>query len=218
MKKTIFLVLALVVLFGCTTQTPVNHVDNNSGSPSLTAVDSDHDGIPDNAEKLLGTDPLNSDTDGDGILDKMDKNPVWVDIPVPESTGVNDFFIKEVIVENNFDSASNKVVSDHLEIVLDNNGTQDITSFTAFYQISDLNTGKKESYLKPLTGFVLEKGKEKSVHIDLSGVSGHFRANPNSAYYTSKDSLLFNVLINSAGHQAQKAEVRKDAGGAEVTD
>jgi hypothetical protein len=191
-------------------------ISNNITAGNLT--DSDHDGIPDNAEKILGTDPLNPDTDGDGINDKEDKNPVWVDIPVVESTGVSDFSIKELMVENNYDPIENKAAPDHLEIILKNNGQQDISNFTVFYIITDTKTNSKESYLLSLKGFILNKGQEESVHIDISGKSGHFRANPNSIYYTTTDELEFNVTVNANGHQAEKAYVKKGAGGAEVPD
>jgi hypothetical protein len=39
-------------------------------------LDSDNDGLTDEQEKLLGTDPLNPDTDGDGLLDSRDPNPL----------------------------------------------------------------------------------------------------------------------------------------------
>jgi hypothetical protein len=38
--------------------------------------DSDHDGLPDLVEKRLGLDPHNADTDGDGIKDGQDANPM----------------------------------------------------------------------------------------------------------------------------------------------
>lgn len=39
-------------------------------------ADTDGDGIPDGEEILLGTDPLRADTDGDGIIDGLDKYPL----------------------------------------------------------------------------------------------------------------------------------------------
>jgi len=49
--------------------------------------DTDHDGIMDGAERMLGTDPKNFDTDGDGWSDggeiAADKNPLHKDAPPP---------------------------------------------------------------------------------------------------------------------------------------
>lgn len=42
-------------------------------SPEL---DSDGDGLTDDEERRLGTNPFNSDTDGDGIIDGLDKYPL----------------------------------------------------------------------------------------------------------------------------------------------
>ena len=38
-----------------------------TNSYAATSTDTDHDGIPDISESLIHTDPLNADTDGDGI-------------------------------------------------------------------------------------------------------------------------------------------------------
>ncbi|MCW8139705.1 MAG: hypothetical protein KIT58_12475 [Planctomycetota bacterium] len=44
---------------------------------SAGALDSDGDGLTDDEERLLGTDPFNPDTDGDGILDGRDLAPLF---------------------------------------------------------------------------------------------------------------------------------------------
>lgn len=44
---------------------------------SPCAGDTDHDGFPDDVERLLGTDPTNPDTDGDGVRDGIDADPLW---------------------------------------------------------------------------------------------------------------------------------------------
>jgi len=205
----VVLLVGIGVLAGCTTKQT-----NNPTAPGNT-VDSDKDGIPDTAEKTLGTDPLNPDTDGDGINDTADSHPTIYDGHIMESTGSADFSIKEVIVENNYDPITKTSAPDHLEIVLVNNGSQNISNFEVFYTITDLKTNQTQSTLLPLNGFILGSHQEKSVHIDVSGKEGHFRANPNSIYYTSKNQLQFNVIVNAQGHQAQRATVKKDAGGTE---
>ncbi len=225
----ILLVGGIVFLAGCiANQAASNHTGAGAGglasanmsnnTAAGTAVDSDRDGLPDRVEKVLGTDPLNPDTDGDGINDKEDAHPLNVDSPPPESTGVADFSIKELMLENNYDFLTRQPASDHLEIVLSNKGGQDISNFVVLYNITDTVTGQEQSYLLPLDGFVLGAGQNKSVHIDLSGAQGHFRANPNSIYYTSVNGLKVDVLVSAQGHQAQRAELNKDPGGAEVVD
>ncbi len=43
---------------------------------SAKPLDSDNDGLTDEQERLLGTDPLIPDTDGDGLIDSKDPNPL----------------------------------------------------------------------------------------------------------------------------------------------
>jgi hypothetical protein len=203
------LLAGIVVVAGCTTKQT-----GNSSTPG-NIIDSDKDGIPDAAEKTLGTDPLNPDTDGDGLNDRVDPHPTIYDGNISESTGPADFSIKQVLVENNYDPVTKTDALDHLEIVLVNNGTQNISGFDVFYTITDLKTNQKMSTLLPLNGFVLGSHQEESVHIDVSGKVGHFRANPNSIYYTSMNQLQVDVLVNAQGHLAQRATVKKDVGGTE---
>jgi hypothetical protein len=49
-----------------------------SASAYAANSDRDSDGIPDNAEVIMGTDPLNADSDGDGIMDIDDSKPTEV--------------------------------------------------------------------------------------------------------------------------------------------
>ncbi|MEA1894014.1 MAG: hypothetical protein U9N36_02195 [Euryarchaeota archaeon] len=49
-------------------------------------VDSDGDGWDDEYELIAGTDPNNTDTDGDKYWDPLDSNPLDPDIPVPRVT------------------------------------------------------------------------------------------------------------------------------------
>jgi len=199
-----------------------NQQTTNLNSPSkqqqASGADTDKDGIPDNAEIALGTDPQNADTDGDGINDKADKTPTLVDKPFVKSTGANDFSIEKVLVENNVDPATNKGVPDHLEVLLQNNSQQAIKDFSIYYEYNDLVDNSKQSYEMSLSGFVLKPGETKSANIDISGKSGHFRANPNSSYYQSINPKEVKVVVSATGHQAQEVTVKKDKGGAETAD
>jgi len=59
---------------------------------NFTAVDSDNDGITDDVEVTLGTDPFNSDTDGDGLNDGAEVNQYLTD-PLnadSDSDGISD--------------------------------------------------------------------------------------------------------------------------------
>jgi hypothetical protein len=49
---------------------------DNDGIGNRTDVDDDNDGLNDEAELPLGTDPLNKDTDNDGVIDSLDAFPL----------------------------------------------------------------------------------------------------------------------------------------------
>lgn len=57
-----------------TTVPPTNA--STAGTGNASATDTDFDGWPDALEIQMGTDPNNPDTDGDGILDAKDPNPL----------------------------------------------------------------------------------------------------------------------------------------------
>ena len=184
----------------------------------LNGADFDKDGIPNNAEKILGTNPNSADTDGDGINDKNDKKPTFADISFIKSTGEKCFSIQEVLVENNYDEIKRKDAADHLEIIVKNKCNKPISNFSIFYTMKDLKTKQTQSYILPLNVFVLGSNTKKSIHIDVSNQKGHFVANPNSMYYNSLNQIKVNVTLSAKGYQAQKGSVVKDAGGAEVAD
>ena len=220
---TLAIIVVAFIIFNIGNNAPKNpklkSKQTTGVNKSLTSkVDSDKDGIPDNAEVVLGTDPRNPDTDGDGINDKADKNPTLVDKPFIKSTGANDFSIEKVLVENNVDPSTNKGVPDHLEVFLKNKGEKAIKNFSIYYEYNDLVNNSKQSYEMPLTGFVLKPGETKSVNIDTSGKPGHFRANPNSSYYQSINPKKIKVVVSAPGYQAQELSVKKDKGGAETVD
>ncbi|WP_292466191.1 hypothetical protein [Methanolobus sp.] len=212
--------MSIVAISGCTSSTSPDSapVANNEQNSINQNVDSDGDGIPDNAEGLLGTDPLNPDTDGDGIYDKEDSNPNLV-YTIPEAlSGPKGFAIKEVLVENNYDEIAKKDASDHLEISLENLADTEINNFTVYYTITDINASAKQSYELPLDGFNLQLGETKAVHIDIEQGLNHYRANPNSLYYKSMNELEFNVMVSTPAYQSQTSSVIKDAGGEELAD
>ncbi len=182
-----------------------------------TPGDGDGDGIPDKAEKVLGTDPFNPDTDGDGIDDKTDKDPVYAEKP-SISTGSSGYKITQAIVENNYDTEAKKDAADHLEITLQNIAGKDITGFSIYYTITGPVKSQEEGYIKDLTGLVLKAGETRTIHFDNVKKKDHYGENPNSIYYRTQDALLFDVTLSAEGYQAQNVQIHKDAGGAEQPD
>ncbi|HEY8595136.1 MAG TPA: hypothetical protein VIL84_07815 [Devosiaceae bacterium] len=181
-------------------------------------TDTDHDGIPDTAEKLLGTDPQNPDTDGDGINDLKDSAPTFLADPIAQSGGKAPFEIKEALVENNYDYAHNKGAPDHLELLVKNTSGTPEAGFSIYYTIKDENDGKTEAYFRKLDGFSVPANGEARIHIDESGLPGHFRGNPNSIYLTNADAKTVTFELKLDGYAPVSTSVHKDKGGAETAD
>jgi hypothetical protein len=185
---------------------------------AMAQTDTDGDGIPDTAEALLGTDPLQADTDGDGQNDLADKDPVFMANALDTAGAAAPFTIKEALVENNYDYAAKKDATDHLELLLANTGQTDLTGFSLYYSIKDLDTGMVQGTTKRLEGFTVPVGGEARIHLDDATIAGHFRANPNSIYTTSQAAKTFTVMVKADGFAPISVEIAKDKGGAEAAD
>jgi hypothetical protein len=185
--------------------------------PAMAATDTDKDGVPDAAEPVLGTDQLNPDTDGDGLNDLADKAPLNAENPIVQ-TGKANGFTFTAKVEDNFDPATKKDVSDHLELEVKNISGEALTNMSMYYTLKDDVTGKTEAYFKPLVGLVINKGETMSVNLDDTGMPGHYRENPNSAYHKSENGKVFTVQLAAAGYTPVQIEFKKDKGGAEKAD
>jgi Bacterial TSP3 repeat len=194
-----------------------------AANPAL-AADADGDGIPDAAEKLLGTDPMVADTDGDGENDKADKNPLEAANPIPQTGKPATLKIKSYKVEDNFDPKTKKDVDDHLECEIENTGSADKTGLKIFYSILDTGNNKKESYFRDLKGFAMKAGAVSVLHFDISGspdyagAATHFRINPNAALYATVPEKMIEVQIAAEGEAPVSVSFKKDKGGAETAD
>ena len=185
--------------------------------PAMAATDTDGDGVPDAAEPVLGTDPLNADTDGDGVNDLADKAPLSAGNKIVQGGKPNGLTFTAK-VEDNFDPVTKKDVSDHLELQVKNTSGETLTNLTMSYTVKDEGTGKMESYYKPLDGLTIEAGKTVAVNFDDTGMSGHFRDNPNSSYHKSGNAKTFTIQLAAAGYAPVQIELKKDKGGAETAD
>jgi len=199
--------LAMIAAFGIAMAAPV-----------LAAQDTDGDGVPDSAEPLIQTDPQNADTDGDGMNDLKDKNPVFAANPIKADGAATPFTIKEALVENNYDYAARKDATDHLELQLANPTGKALTGFSIYYTVKDKDTGKTEAYYRKLDGFSVPATGDARIHFDESGMPGHYRINPNSIYKTSMAAKQFTVELKAEGYQPISVEIAKDKGGAEQAD
>jgi hypothetical protein len=209
MKKiflTIMLIAALnlCALTGCAS--PKNDTADTSDLSGAQSGDEDGDGISDTAEKTNGTNPHLADTDGDGTNDKEDKDPAYTDNLIQEtSTLALPIVISYIKAENN-------ATGDHLEITLQNNGTQDYTDFDIYYTITDKkDTSKIEGYYQKLTGLTVKAGESATIHFDNLPQSDHYFGNMNGLYGTSVNGLIFAIQLHSPGYQPLSFSVEKAA-------
>lgn len=183
-----------------------------------TTVDTDADGVPDASEALLGTDPMLADTDGDGVNDLADADATFMPNPMKMDGPAAAFTIAEALVEDNYDPVKKASAPDHLELLIKNPGTTDLTGLSVYVAIKDADTGMTEGSLRKLDGAVVPAGGETRIHFDDATEPGHFRANPNSIYITSPAAKTFSIAVQADGFAPVTTEIAKDKGGAEQAD
>jgi len=184
-----------------------------ANTAGVTADDRDGDGIPDAAEKLLGTNPYTADTDGDGISDVEDTNPVMAENPITEtSTVALPIQIKDVRVEDN-------QTADHLEITMRNTGAETLSGFDVYFTITDKKNGAQEGYYVNLDGLEIAAGESATIHFDNDVTTpNHYYGNMNGLYGTSANGLTFDITLHARGYAPLNFSVDKAEGTAEVAD
>ncbi|NOX32134.1 MAG: hypothetical protein GXP56_00130 [Deltaproteobacteria bacterium] len=181
-------------------------------------TDSDKDGIPDMAEQVLGTNPNNPDTDGDGIGDVADTAPVFAKNPIVNTSTQKGFKIVKALAENNFDPVAKKDTNDHLEITLKNISGADLSGFECYYTIRDIKTNKQEGYFVKLSTLVMKNNQSATVHFDNKKGLNHFGENENSIYHRSENAKLFKLMMSVPGYAPVTVQIKKDKGGTEEAD
>jgi hypothetical protein len=228
MRASIVLTLvSMLALSGCggTSASPASadapapaaqeSVNSQPASDAQSAgPDTDSDGIPDEAETALGTDPNNSDSDGDQQNDLDDSAPTVADNPMQETSTTMGFTIDSIVVENNVD-AQGAGVPDHLELKLSNATQEDISNFDIYYTFTDSGTGEREAYFRTLPGFTLKAGESKSLHLDNTGAAEHFSWNSNSLFFRNPNLMKAEATVHAEGYAPVTASVDKDPVGAE---
>lgn len=189
-----------------------------AGGAALAADDGDGDGIPDQAEVLLKTDPMVADTDGDGKSDKEDDKPLAMANPITREGTADGLAFKSGKVEDNFDPAINKDAADHLELEIQNIGSAPVQGADFFITIADDTTGETETYYRPLKGVAIPSGETRIIHFDEGGspdftaAADHFRSNPHSILYTNPNAKTVTVEMAAAGSAPVTITIAKDAG------
>lgn len=217
--KTVMVGMILVSMLsigltGCASKSSDSNTGTNSQqSTTSTTADTDRDGIPDNAEKTLGTNPYTPDSDGDGVNDKTDAQPIFTENLITEtSTTPLTVTIKDIRVEDN-------ATADHLEITLTNNGQDILNNFDIYYTITDQVANNQEAYYELLNGLTLNPGETKTIHFDNKIMdTDHFFGNMNGLFGTSSNGLSFDIQLHASGYAPLHFSVDKSKGTAEVAD
>lgn len=205
--------ISIIMLTGFTSGNSAKKTSSKVSNQLLMGKDSDGDGIPDNAEKLLGTNPYTTDTDGDGQNDKIDKKPAYAVNPIKETSKKKlAIKIKDVRVEDN-------ATADHLEVTLVNTGKVNLKSFEIYFTITDKVDNKKEAYYQKLKGLSIMPGETKTIHFDNNiKQAGHYFGNMNGLYGTSRNGLTFDISLHNVGYKPLGFKAIKAKGTAEVAD
>lgn len=227
-KKRIIMIIGLLSLIlilgaGCSaakpSPAPTDVTPPTTSGSAVTppdqglGADTDKDGLPDSVEVSLQTNQFASDTDGDGLPDKTDKDPIYTDNLIKEtSTTALPVKITDARVEDNLNA------KDHLEITLSNTGSAELKNFDIYYTVVDTVTKVKEGYYLKLTGFSIKAGETKTLHFDNGTGAGHYTMNLNALYGTSKNEVLFSGQLHAAGSAPMSFSAIKAKGTAEVAD
>jgi hypothetical protein len=211
-RKIITMALVCCMLFGYQSMNR-GHAQSIGNTANITKNDIDGDGIPNAAEKLLGTNPYASDTDGDGLNDAEDPYPAMAENPIVETSAIIlPVKIKDVRVEDN-------QTADHLEITMRNTGTDTLSGFDIYFTITDKIDGSMEGYYVKLDGLEIAAGKSATIHFDNELASpNHYIGNMNGLYGTSANGLVFNLALHANGFAPLVFSVEKAKGTAEVAD
>jgi hypothetical protein len=182
-------------------------------SVAAAPADGDGDGVPDAAEAVLGTDPQNPDTDGDGQNDLADAEPIMARTnPIATASVAKGIEIVSAKVEDNYDSVARRDAPDHLEFEVKNLTSSNVGDLEIYYTITDDKTGVMEAYYQKLEGLVLPKAASRLIHLDTVGAAGHFRANPNSALYRTPNGKTLSVQLAAQGYAPAQMQLHKDEG------
>jgi len=120
--------------------------------------------------------------------------------------------IVSALVENNVDPATNKDISDRLQITLKNTSSETLSDLEVYYQMKDATTQATEGYYQQLTAFSLAPGAEGTVFFDNEIGPGHYPENTFSLYRTSANEVVFSIEVSAAGYAPALGDAVKEAG------
>lgn len=138
-------------------------------------------------------------------------------LPVAENPIVNTstkagLEIVSAMAENNVDPATNKDISDRLQITLKNTSGETLGDLEVYYHMKDTTAQATEGYYQKLSGFSLAPGAEGTVFFDNETGAGHYPENTFSLYRTSANEVVFSIEMSAAGYAPAMGEAVKAVG------
>jgi hypothetical protein len=219
LNGVLVIVTSSLVLIACSA-TPRSTANTSAIPPtSVVAVVSSTAAAPEQTAIATATTEAAATTAAPATIDPT--GPVLPVAANPISNNATDpaLTIDSVLVENNVDPSTGKVVDDHLEIALTNSSGRELGGVEIFYTFSDPATSVSESYYLALpTTFTIAPGAHRIVHFDTSTAADHFPINKFSLYKTSTSALDVTVMVSAISAAPVLLTVTKDAGGAETAD
>ena len=120
--------------------------------------------------------------------------------------------IKNIMVENNVDPATQQALPDQLQMDVTNTSSATMTDLEIYYLMTDSTTNKTEGYYQKLTGLSLAPGETKTIFFDGGSAAGHYPENQYSLYRTSKNEVVIDVQVSAPGFAPATAQVKKAVG------
>jgi hypothetical protein len=120
--------------------------------------------------------------------------------------------ITSAMAENNVDPATNKDLTDRLQVTIKNTSTETLSDLELYYQMTDSTTKKAEGYYQRLTGFSLASGAEGTIYFDNGSGVGHYPESAFSLYRTSANEVIISIEVSAAGYRPATGQAVKAVG------
>lgn len=120
--------------------------------------------------------------------------------------------------EDNVDPVTNAPIDDRLQVTLQNETSQPLTSLEIYYVMTDVTTGQSEAYYQTLTGLTLAPNSTTTISFDGESGPGHYPENAFSIYRSSKNQVDFTIEVSAAGVQIAHATATLGSGAGDAAD
>ncbi len=136
--------------------------------------------------------------------------------PIQNNSLQSGLVITSADAENNTDPGTKQVISDRLQLTLQNTSSMTMSDLAIYYQMVDSKTKQTESYYQKLTGLQLAANESKTIYFDNQSAPGHYPENKYSIYRSSQNEVDFTIEVSAPGFKPASATAKKSAGTSET--